>query len=349
MDPDTDQPVTLNDAAESAFAELETKATDTPAVTDGAAPLPDEPKAFELPSYAKAWPETARNALLALGNAKHNRSHLDPILSQHEELNRYIERKNQEHATYRRDVDPIYETLKQLEPQYRLQGMDLRTGVAQMAEGFKFVAADPDQAFPYFAGRFTPRDPASAVMGIAKAWGVDLGQVTQEQPWVDPSVQALLSPLQQQLAEVRQFTEQQRQAQEQQAYAARQRDQEAIVAKLESLEQQKDESGNLRFPHLATVFDDIVVLANTGRFKTIEDAYDRAVLMNPELAQGVIADRAKAAEQKAIQEAAARTSAAQQEASANRSIAGNGRRVEGSAKLSLQDAAERAYAQTYGT
>lgn len=345
MDPGIeDQPVTLGDAAENAYAELEGQAPKE--VTPALATPPEAP--WEPPAFTARWGESAKNAIKEFGAAVHNRKYLEPILGQFEEHNKRYTQHQQEFADYRKNIDPVYGVLQPLESQYRLQGMSLQQGVAQLVEGAKFVASDPDQAFPYFAGQYKPRDPTSAVLGIAKAWGVDLGQLTQEQPWVDPTVQALLTPLQRELAEVRQFTEQQRQAQEQQAFHARQQQQNAIVEKLESLEQQKDESGNLRFPHLASVFDDIALLANTGRFKTIEDAYDHAVMMNPELAQGVIAERAKTAEQKAIQEAAARTQAAQKEAQANRTVAGKGRRVEGSAKLSLNDAAEKAYAQTYG-
>ena len=49
------------------------------------------------------------------------------------------------------------------------------------------------------------------------------------------------------------------------------------------------------FP-IKDVFDDILILANAGKVKTIEDAYDLAVKMNPQLAETVV----KTAEQNAI-------------------------------------------------
>lgn len=336
-DPDLDQPASLSEAANTAYSELEAAPEAPPALaTPAEAP-------WEPPAFTARWSENARNAIKEFGTATHNRKYLEPILGQFEEHNKRYTQHQQEFSDYRKNVDPVYSVLQPLEQQYRLQGMTLQQGVSQLVEGAKFVATDPDQAFPYFAGMYRPRNPADAVLGIAQAWGVDLGNLVQEQPYVDPTVQALLSPLQKELAEVRQFTQQQRQAQEQNEFHARQQQQQLIVQKLQELEQQKDDAGNLRFPHLATVFPDIELLANTGRFKTIEEAYDHAVMMNPELSQGVIASRAKTAEQKAIQEAAARTKAAQREAQSNRSIAGKGRQTEGVKNLSLRETAAEAF------
>lgn len=336
-DPDLDQPASLSEAANTAYSELEAAPEATPALaTPAEAP-------WEPPAFTARWSENARNAIKEFGGAVHNRKFLEPILGQFEEHNKRYTQHQQEFADYRKNLDPVYSVLQPLERDYKLQGMSLQQGVSQLVEGARFVATDPDQAFPYFAGQYKPRDPASAVLGIAQAWGVDLGNLVQEQPYIDPSVQALLTPLQKQLAEIRQFTEQQRQSQEQQSFQAQQYQQQLIVNKLVELEQQKDESGNLRFPHIAAVMDDIALLAERGRFDNFEKAYDHAVLMNPELSKSVVEQRTKTAEQKAIQEAAARTKAAQREAQSNRSIAGNGRPTEGVKNLSLRETAAEAF------
>lgn len=336
------QQVTLQESAEQAFDKL--SGVEQP---DKALAVPKEPAApaFELPPYTKMWSEAARNALQAVGGIQHNKGHIEPILKQIEESNQYTTKRDQEFAEYRKNIDPVYQVLQPLEQAYRMQGMSLHQGVAQMVEGAKFVASDPDQAFPYFADMYRPRNPAEAVQAIATKWGVDLGQLAQEQPYIDPTIQALLNPLQQKLAAFEQQTQQQQWQQQEQARMQEEATQKAIVEKLASLEVQQDESGNLRFPHLAKVFDDILLLANTGRYQTIEDAYDRAVLMNPDLSQSVV----KSAEAKAIQEAKAQSERIQKEAQANRSAGGKGRKSEAPKEQSLQKSLEAAYDEVYGS
>jgi len=336
-DPDLDQPASLSEAANTAYSELEAAPEATPALaTPAEAP-------WEPPAFTARWSENARNAIKEFGTATHNRKYLEPILGQFEEHNKRYTQHQQEFSDYRKNIDPVYSVLQPLEQTYRLQGMSLQQGVSQLVEGAKFVATDPDQAFPYFAGMYRPRNPADAVLGIAQAWGVDLGNLVQEQPYVDPTYKALIDPLQRELAEVRQFTEQQRQVQAQEQVRARQHQQQLIVEKLKELEEQKDEAGNLRFAHLSTVFPDIELLANTGRFKTIEEAYDHALMMHPDLSKSVMAERAKAAEQKAIHDATEKSKAIQREASSNRSVAGKGRQVEGVKNLSLRETAAEAF------
>ena len=340
--PVEDQQASLQQSAEQAFDKLSgVEPTDKALATPPEPPTP----AFELPQWAAKWSEPARTALQAIGGIQHNKGHIDPILKQIEEMNLFSGRREQEYGEYKKSVDPVYQVLQPLAASYQLQGMSLQQGVSQLVEGAKFVATNPDDAFPYFANMYRPRDPATAVQSIAKQWGVDLGQIVQEQPYIDPTVQALLNPLQQKLAAIEQQSQQQQWQAQEQARAQQEAIQKAIVEKLASLEVQKDESGSLRFPHLAKVFDDIVLLANTGRYQTIEDAYDRAVLMNPELSQSVVKD----AEQKAIKEALARSENVKKEARANQNVGGKGKKSETPQGKSLTDAATLAYNQLYGT
>ena len=338
-EPENEQVTLEPSAAEQAYEALESGAPAAEA-PQAVAPEPE----FTVPSWAKAWPEAARNALQSIGNITHNKGHIEPILKQIEETNQYTTRRDQEFAEYRRNVDPLYKVLRDLEPSYRMQGMSLEQGVGQLVEGAKFVATNPDQAFPYFAGMYRPQNPTDALVGIAKQWGVDLGKIGYEQPYIDPAVQALLTPLQQKLAQIEQMTAQQEAAGRQQAHQQQIQLQKAVVEKLASLETQQDESGNLRFPYLKDVFDDILILANAGKVKTIEDAYDLAVKMNPQLAETVV----KTAEQKAIQEAAARSQRVKHEVSVNRNIGGNGKADGARKAVTLQEAAELAYQQVYG-
>lgn len=299
---------------------------------------PNAPKPFELPGYTARWNQAARDALKAAYGLPEAQKHLEPILAQLDETNRYVTTKEQETKRFQEQVGPVWDIIGPLESQYRMQGMTLQQGVGQLVEAAKFVANDPDQAFPWFSAMYTPQNPAKAVEAMAKQWGVNLGQLVEEAPYVDPHIQSLVSPLEQRLREfearISEQDQQSRRAQQQQ-----------LINAVAELEQMKDEAGNLRYPHLNDIAPDLMLIANSGRAKDFDSAYAMAVRMNPELSSQVEAERAKAAEEKAIQEAASRSASAQQQAAANRNVAGKGKRGADGRYLRTEDAAKAALAQ----
>ena len=299
---------------------------------------PNAPRPFELPAYTARWNQAARDALKAIHEAQHNRAHLDPILAQLDETNKYVTTKEQEYEQFRKQAGPIWDIVGPLEQQYRMQGMTLQQGIGQLVEAAKFVASDPDQAFPWFSGMYTPRDPAKAVQAMAQQWGVNLNQLVEEAPYVDPTIHSLVSPLEQRL---RQFEARQSEQEE----AARRAEQQQIMQAVAELEQMKDEAGNLRYPHFKDVAEDLILIAQRGRAKDFDTAYAMAVRMNPELSAQADAERAKAAEDKAIQEAKEKSEAAQKQAAANRNVAGKGRGGVSERYQTTEDATRAAYAQ----
>lgn len=299
---------------------------------------PNAPRPFELPGYTARWSQQARDALKAIHEAQHNKGYLDPILAQLEETNKYVTSKEQETKKFQEQVGPVWDIIAPLEQQYRMQGMTLQQGVGQLVEAARFVASDPDQAFPWFSGMYVPRDPAKAVQAMAQQWGVNLNQLVEEAPYIDPHIQSLVSPLEQRL---RAF---EARMSEQDGAATRAQQQQLLNA-ITELEQMKDESGNLRYPHFNAVGEDLVLIAQRGRAKTFDEAYAMAVRMNPELSAQDDAARAKAAEAKAIQEAKEKSAAVQQQAAANRNVAGKGQRGASGRYQTTEDAARAALAQ----
>lgn len=341
------QQVTLQESAEKAFDTLSgAEPKEQPEKALGIPPTPPEPE-FELPQWATRWSEPARQALKAIAGIQHNKGHIDPILKQIEEMNLFNGKREQEYGEYKKSADPVYQVLKPLESNYRMQGMTLEQGVSQLVEGAKFVATDPDQAFPYFAGMYRPRSPAQAVQAIAQQWGVDLGQIVQEQPYIDPSVKALVTPLQQELDRLRQFQSEQQASMQQAERQQQQEIQERIIRELESLEKATDESGNLRYPYLNHngVFERMLGLKNAGVVQDFDQAYQASVNLDPELSK----ESAKAAEQRAIQEATAKSERIKQEQRANLNAGGKGRKTDAPKSKTLTDAATAAYEQIYGT
>lgn len=331
------QQASLDDLVRESISEQDgTERVEKPAKA-GALPTtdPNAPKPFELPGYTKAFNQAARDAIAELGGASHNRKYLDPILAQFEETNKYVTTKEQEYASFKKSAEPIWDIVAPLESQYRMQGMSLQQGIGQMVEAAKFVASDPDQAFPWFAQMYQPRDPGTAVMALAKQWGVDLGQVVAEQPYVDPQIAALVNPLQKEIADLRQWRDQQGQS-------AQRAQQEQIVQEIAALEAATDENGSPKYPHLNTVFPQGMQYAVQMGATTVDQAYEYAVMAHPQLRDAVLAEKAKAAEAQVIQAASVKSVAAQQAARSNRPIAGKGQRREASGFQTLDQAARAA-------
>lgn len=338
-----DQPRSLAESVKLAHDELAASAKE-----GGADPIqpaqnaPDAPQPFELPGYTARWNEAARNALKSLGEAKHNRSYLDPVLAQLEETNKYITNRDTEFARFRQQFEPIGQVIAPLQQQWTLQGITPAQGVAQLVEYANFIASAPDQAFPHIAAMYRPNDPGKALQALAKQWGVDTAALSQEQPYIDPTIQSLVDPLRQELDQLRQQSSQQ-------ALMARQRQQDAVVAEIRSLQEQKDDNGNPRFPHLEAVFPRMAQLghslAQSGLVRSIPELYDFVVNNDPELSKQQREAQAKAAEEKARKEAAARTAQVRQERESNQTIAGKGQQTGSNKANSLDSAARAAYAE----
>lgn len=341
-----EQPMSLADAAAKAHAELSAADTDsggpesrpapgtTPAAGAAAAPAP-----FELPGYAQRWNEPARNALTALGNAVHNRAHLDPILAQLEQTSKYITDRDMEFARFRQQYEPIGHAIAQVQQQWALNGMTPAQGIAQLVEYQNFIASNPDGAFPHLAAAYRPNEPGKALAALAKAWGVDPAAMSHDQPWIDPTIAAVVNPLQERLERL----DQQQAHQEQ---IARQQWQNAVVTEIRSLQEAKDETGALRFPHFDAVFERMFrlgqPLTQAGIVTDIPSLYDFVVANDPELGKAQREAKAKAAEELARKEAAARTAKVRQERESTQTIAGKGQPAPGRAR-SIADAAAAAY------
>lgn len=93
----------------------------------------------------------------------------------------YVTKKEQEYADYRKRFDPIGELVSPYEGYWKMQGMDTRQGLGQLLAYAEQLAKDPKSTIPQ----------------LAKLYGVDLGSLVAEQPYVDPQVATLQQQLQQ--------------------------------------------------------------------------------------------------------------------------------------------------------
>ena len=321
MTPDLDQ----NESLAKAFEAADTGSEDTelnlaPDVVtpDANTPLIPAEAPWEAPSWTQRWKPEARDALGRFAANPELKPHFDPLLKQLEGTNGYITQKEQEFSDYRKRVDPLYDVVKPYEQRYALQGMTVQQGVGQLLQLADFVSTNPDDAFPWLSQTYRPKDPSKVLASLAQQWGADLTQVGYEQPYVDPTVTALLNPLQQKVQHFEQMFQQQ-QAREQQQQQA------SVLQEITAFESAKDDTGNLLYPHFRDVFDDMLQLVELGRAQDIKSAYELATRVKPSIQEKTIAQRMEAAQKKAIEEAAARTAEANKAQTASRSIGGKNR------------------------
>lgn len=252
----------LRDDLSSAFDAANTP--DTLPDTGGADTLPDagapeaDLAASPLPALEAPamWGPKYKEVFSKLAGTPEQREYAEAWLNHYKEQQGYTTKKEQEAADLRKQFDPIREVLSPYEGYWQRQGMDTRQGLSQLLGWGQALASNPQQT----------------LMELAKLYQVDLAEAVQAQPYVDPAYQKLeqqYQQLQQQLQSVQQYPQQQ--------------EQNRVLEQLKAFETATDEQGNPKHPYYSQVFDQMVGLARGGLTQSIEDAYAKAVAMNPEI------------------------------------------------------------------
>jgi hypothetical protein len=199
-----------------------------------------------------------------------------------------LTKKSQEYADYRRSIEPIMQVIAPYEQYWGQQGLDKVAGVRQV---FSYAQA-------------LAQDPGATLMQLANMYGVDLNELIQGQPYVDPEVSNLkqtVQQLQQQLGQVGN--------REQEAVRNR------VLSEVQAFAEAKDAAGNLQYPYFDRVIDKMTGLAQAKMAQTLGEAYEMALRLDPE----VQAEIAAATQQ---QEAAARAAAAKKALGASQTVQG---------------------------
>lgn len=250
-----------------------------PAAVDAPAPLP----ALEAPAM---WNAKYKEMFAKLAGTPEQREYAEAWLNHYKEQQGYTTKKEQEAADLRKQFDPIREVLQPYEGYWQRQGMDTRQGLSQLLGWGQALASNPQQT----------------LMELAKLYQVNLAEAVQAQPYVDPQVQAL----QQELQQLRQSMQQVQQYPQQQ-------EQNRVLEQLKAFETATDEQGNPKHPYYSRVFDQMVGLARGGLTQSIEDAYAKAVALNPEI-------QAEITQKRDAEAAAARAAEAKKAAEASRTV-----------------------------
>lgn len=135
----------------------------------------------------------------------------------------------------------------------------------------------------YIMRTANPEQKTQLFMNLAKQYGVDLSQASQPSPYIDPQVETLQQRIQRLENERLQDT----QRTQQQEQATLQRQIEAFAT-------------DPAHPHYETVKADMAALLAQGRAKDLDDAYEKACWVHPDIRSTLQQSQLQAAEEKRV-------------------------------------------------
>lgn len=215
----------------------------------------------------------------------------------------YSTKRDQEYADYRKRLDPVYDRISPYVSHWQQQGMDPAQGIGQIMSYAEALAENPQ----------------ATLMQLAELYGVDLGQLVAEQPYVDPQYSALEQRL-------RQFEQAQTNWEQQQQQARLDQYAQQVTAFAES----KDEQGNPKYPHYDRLFPTMLGLANAKMATDFDTAYAMAYKLDTELSS---ADAA----QRELSDAATRAAQAKKAVDASKTVMGKSTAEGAPPQQSLRD------------
>lgn len=278
-------PLTLDDALAKALKpEAEAPATTEPQATEKPVVEALQPK--------EHWEKSEKDIFAKLPDDETKKAFL--------EIRRKADQKITENAQAKSALDNFVSKIKPF-------GVDSPEKLLPMVEYYSRVEADYQ------------KNPMAVIEFLASQKGIDLkkhysGQQQVQQPaddeWVDPRT----AQLEKTVEELKAERQRELQAREQEI-------KNAVNKEITEFSQTKDDSGNLKFPHFERLRGEMSLLLNAGKAQTMEDAYNLAMRLDPELYQQQLEQKIKA-EREA--EEAARREEVKKATTAGRHLSGTG-------------------------
>ena len=163
---------------------------------------------------------------------------------------------------------------------------EMQKVIAPYAQNIQASGVHPMQAISHLLGvehtlrNGSPQEKAQKVAEIARDYGIDLQQI-QPLPPIDPQTQALI----QQNQQLQQFQQNTLQQQNQ-----------AVASEIEAFR------ANPENVHFEAVKDDMAALLQSGRATDLQDAYDKAVWMRPDIRQTLVQQQRTDAQKQAAEQ-----------------------------------------------
>lgn len=317
MQNSTSEEASLHDALAEAFDEMESAASDEPETTEEGVTeeVPETLEAeesevldeaeeadietdteieasYEAPEHWSAEHKDVFNSLAEMGEAGVNAQTF--LMERHKEMERAANEKFQEAAGYRKrgeEMDALLEPFKQ---GWQMRGFDEMAGLRALLGTYQQLYANPKDTLKYLASQFN----------------VSFGNEEQsaDDEFADPAVSELK-------AEINQLKQQLQQGQAQQQQTA----QASVAQRIQAFASETDESGNLAHPHFEAVQTDMARLVQSGVASDLQDAYEKAVRLNPNLTAEELRKAQEEADKKAKAERAAKAQRAKRAASSVKS------------------------------
>lgn len=280
-------PLTLDDALAKALKPEEGNA-------DIELPQADKPKELEALQPKEHWEKSEKDIFAKLPDDETKKAFL--------EIRRKADAKITENAQAKSAYDGFVNKIKPF-------GVDSPEKLLPMVEYYHRVETDYQ------------RNPIAVIEFLASQKGIDLkkhyaGQAQTQAPaatddeWVDPRTAKLEKTVEELQAE----RQREKQAKEQEI-------KNAVNKEITEFSQTKDDSGNPKFPHFERLRGEMSLLLNAGKAQTMEDAYNLAMRLDPELYQQQLEQKIKA-EREA--EEAARREEVKKATTAGRHLSGTG-------------------------
>lgn len=160
-------------------------------------------------------------------------------------------------------------------------------------------------------------DPVATIKALTEAYGINKAETA---PAENPQYLGRIKQLEQNISSLQQYVNQSQQISAQKAF--------------ESFIGAKDEKGESKHPYFEDVREGMVSLLTQGAAKDLEDAYEKAVWLNQDVREKVIAQRAQAELQAKAQEA---------QKAKNASFSPKGKAAPETAPLSLREELEKGF------
>lgn len=169
---------------------------------------------------------------------------------------------NKEAVEFQQEYSEVGKTLKEFEPLWRAQGMNVAQGVGQLTQWAYALASNPSEVLPQ----------------LAQMYGVELGELENDnKPYVAPEDKARDARMNQLEGRL-----------QQQDAAQATEHQNKLIGQIEAFRDTTDADGNQENVHFDSVIDQMTDMYQKGFVGSLDQAYEQACWTNPEVRQQMI-------------------------------------------------------------
>jgi len=296
-----EEQASLQDDIAAAFDEQAEEVTEQPEELEAA---PEPEPAYEPPSM---WSKEYKDVFNEWGQLERGREYQKAMLELYGNTQSYVTQREQEAARYRQQVEQWNSVFEPFQQQMNLRGVE--------------PAAFTRQLLSYY--QQLNQNPAAVIQQLAQNYNLDLANLGADAPYRSPS----------EIANEQRLAMLERQLQ-QNLKQARDGEFQRLHQQIDTFASETDASGNPLRPYFEQVKEIMTRQIRGGNAKTLNEAYDQACKLSPEL-------MAQAEAQRAAAESARKAADAKKAKTA--SIRATGKHTGAASKRSLKEDIESVY------